>query len=77
MHIAASFMTMMARPSCTTVRLFGATATCSLSAPPCPIGGFILDPGRATGIDSPPPEAVFAEHAPCLFEAPGSNSRGG
>ena len=25
MHIAASFMTMMARPSCTTVRLFGAS----------------------------------------------------
>ena len=25
MHIAASLMTMMARPSCTTVRLFGAS----------------------------------------------------
>ena len=32
MHIAASLMTVMARPSCTTVRLFGASPCCNFCA---------------------------------------------
>ena len=35
MHIAASFMTVMARPSCTTVHLFGASPCCNFCACKC------------------------------------------
>ena len=33
MHIAASLLTVMARPSCTTVRLFGASAPLKCACP--------------------------------------------
>ena len=47
MHIAASLMTMMARPSCTTVRLFGASHCHVL--PLCPACTVVVRSPRGGG----------------------------
>ena len=65
MHIAASLMTVMAKPSCTTVRLFGAShchvlkvrknAGCDSNIPQVS--------GRAA-LSAPPPDSVLTDCKP-------------
>ena len=64
MHIAASLLTMMARPSCTTVRLFGASPCHML--PLCPACTLVVQSPRGVGGRHlvTVPQGVVGDHLP-------------
>ena len=71
MHIATSLLTVMARPSCTTVRLFGASQMCVYGGGVVPQGG-VGDRHLATV-----PQGVVGDRLPWGGERQGGGGRSG